>query len=147
MYNLSNLLRFLPKKWSRLNGACGCVNTNIYKKCLSKLFKLFFTKQCFKIFLHNTTERESAELQPSIFQKWGTGKLIEKDSGKGFLKSGIYICATPCKNLANMKKQEKYIDWALTNPNPIPLSVATGLRGSHIFSVNLVSSSSRSFCF
>ena len=33
---------------SCLKGACGCVNTNIYKKCLSNIFKLFFKSNILK---------------------------------------------------------------------------------------------------
>ena len=42
--------------------------------------------------------------------KWGKGKLNQTDGEKGFQKWGIYIAATPCKNLANMKKQQEHID-------------------------------------
>ena len=41
---------------------------------------------------------------------------IKPDGEKGYLKCGIYIGATPRKNLANIKKQLKHIDWGPTDP-------------------------------
>ena len=52
------------------------------------------------------------------FSEWGTGKLNQTDGLKGLLKRGIYICATACKNLANMNKQQKHTDWGPTDPPP-----------------------------
>ena len=125
MYNLPNLFRFSPKKWgpSCLKDACGFVNTNICKKCLSNFFKLFFKKQCFKKSNLNTTDGESSGPKPSFSRKWGIGKLNQTDGEKGFLKWGIYIGATHCKNLADMKKQQENIDWGPKNhPTHTPAS-------------------------
>ena len=82
-------LDFHPRKegLSYLKGAYGCVNTNIYKKCLSNIFKLFSKKQCFEKSHLNTTAEDPVDTNPH------------------FLESGIYIGATACKNLANIKKQ------------------------------------------
>ena len=47
MHILSYLFRYDPGNEgpSCLKGACGCVNTNTYKKCQSNIFKQFFKKQ------------------------------------------------------------------------------------------------------
>ena len=42
---------------SSLNGNCGCANTNIYNKCLSNIFKLFFKKKSFKKSNLNTIDQ------------------------------------------------------------------------------------------
>ena len=47
---------------SCLKGAWGCVNTNIYKKYLSNIFKLFFKKESLKKSHLNTTDGEGGGL-------------------------------------------------------------------------------------
>ena len=51
-----NNYRIEENKQTNLKGACGCVNTNTYKKCLSNIFKLFFKKPSFKTSHLNTTK-------------------------------------------------------------------------------------------
>ena len=70
---------------------------------------------------------------PSFSVKCGIRKLNQTDGQKGLLKRGIYIGATPCKSLANVKKQQKYIDWV---PTDLPLVV----RGLKKFLTNIVQS-------
>ena len=97
---------------------------------------IFFKKQCFKKSHLNTNEEGSGfrwTPTPSFSGKWGIRKLNQTDGEKGLLKRGIYIGATPCKNLANIKKQQKYIDWV---PTDLPLVV----RGLKNFLTNIVQS-------
>ena len=68
---------------------------------------IFFKKQCFKKSHLNTNEEGSGfrwTPTPSFSGKWGIRKLNQTDGEKGLLKWGIYIGATPYKNLANIKK-------------------------------------------
>ena len=70
MHNLSIYLDFHSRNEgpSCLKGACGCVNTNIYKKCLSNIFKLFFKKQCFEKSHLNTTAEGPVDTNPHFLE-------------------------------------------------------------------------------
>lgn len=54
-------------------------------------------------------------------------KLNQTNGEKGLLKEEIYLGATLCKNLANVKKQQKHIDWG-----PTPLSPAPALSSQRV---------------
>ena len=108
---------------SYLKGACGCVNTNIYKSAWA-IFLNYFSKNNV---LKNPTiillgrgggvGEGGCPVDPNPhFLGSGpreTGKLNQTDGDKGLPKCGIYIGVTPCKKLGNMKKQQKHTDWVL----------------------------------
>ena len=89
------------------------VQTQTYVKSTWATFFNYVLKQCFKKSHLNSNEGESDGPRPSFSGKWGT-KLHQTDGEKCLLKWGIYIGATACKNLANIKKQQKHVDWIPT---------------------------------
>ena len=99
---------------SYLKGACGCVNTNIYKSAWAIFLNYFSKNNVLKnptIILLGRGGGGGGRVSGSGPRE--TGKLNQTDGDKGLPKCGIYIGVTPCKKLGNMKKQQKHTDWVL----------------------------------
>ena len=99
---------------------------------------IFQKKKGFKKSRLNTTEGESDGTRPSFSRKWGTKQLNQKDGEKVLLNWGIYIGTTLCKNIANMKKQQKHIDWDPTDPSSVARGLTRKIKEHKIYFKNFL---------
>ena len=102
-----------------LKDACGCVNKNINKKCLSNIFKLFFKKQYFKKFHLNTTDGGIGRPQPSFFQRWGGGKIKPNkwvEMSPKMRNLHRFHCLQKFSKYEKKKKKKKQTKWGTTVP-------------------------------
>ena len=100
----------------------GCVNTNIYKKCLGNIFKLFFKKQSFK---RRGRGRE--------WVRW-TLTFIFSEVGRGRTKPNRWVERSPkMRNLHRCHCQQKFSKYEKTTK-----TYRLGFTGSPISSQRVI---------